>query len=81
MATGLGTHKEKKRGVDIHVQAAGSQICMHRDDTKLSPPAFMDLFTHKLVLVTSPLIGVCGFWLFLSGFVCFFVSWFFAGFS
>ena len=33
-------------------------LCMFRDDTKLSPPAFMDLFTHKLVLVTSPLFGV-----------------------
>ena len=29
VATGLGTHKEKKGGVDIHVQAAGSQICLH----------------------------------------------------
>jgi len=38
----------------------------------------MDFFTHTLVLVTSPLIGVCSFWLFVSGFVCFFVSWFFA---
>jgi len=56
-------------------------LCMFRDDTKLSPPAFMDLFTHKLVLVMSPLFGVCGFWLFVSGFVCCFVSWCFAGFS
>ena len=38
-----------------------------------SPPAFMDLFTHKLVLVTSPLFDVGGFWLFVSGFVCLFV--------
>ena len=29
VATGLGTHKEKKVWVDIHVQAAGSQICLH----------------------------------------------------
>jgi len=56
-------------------------LCMFRDDTELSPSAFMDLFTHKLVLVTSPLFGVCGFWLFVSGFVCLFVSCCFAGFS
>ena len=49
-------------------------LCMFRDDTKLSPPAFMDLFTHKLVLVTSPLFGVCGFWLFVFGFVCLFLG-------
>ena len=55
-------------------------LCMFRDDTELSPSAFMDLFTHKLVLVTSPLFGVCGFWLFVSGFVCLFVSCCFAGF-
>ena len=29
VATGLGTHKEKKVWVDIHVQATGSQICLH----------------------------------------------------
>ena len=29
VATGLGTHKEKKVWVDIHVQAARSQICLH----------------------------------------------------
>ena len=29
VATGLGTYKEKKVWVDIHVQAAGSQICLH----------------------------------------------------
>ena len=29
VATGLGTHKEKKVSVDIQVQAAGSQICLH----------------------------------------------------
>ena len=28
VASGLGTHKEKKVCVDIHVQAAGSQICL-----------------------------------------------------
>ena len=28
IASGLGTHKEKKVCVDIHVQAAGSQICL-----------------------------------------------------
>ena len=28
VASGLGTHKEKKVCVDIHVQAAGSQICV-----------------------------------------------------
>ena len=28
VATGLGTHKEKKVCVDIHVQGAGSQICV-----------------------------------------------------
>ena len=41
---------------------------MFRDDTKLSPPAFMDLFTHKLVLVTSPLFGVGGFLVVCFGF-------------
>ena len=25
-------------------------LCMFRDDTKLSPPAFMDLFTHNWYL-------------------------------
>ena len=34
-------------------------LCMHRDDTKLSPVALIVFFTHKLVLVTSLLIGVC----------------------
>ena len=63
------------------IMAHKMSLCMLRDDTKLSPPAFMDLFTHELVLVTSPLIGVCGFWLFVSGFVCLFVSWCFAGVS
>ena len=33
--------------------------------------ASMDLFTHTLVLVTAPLIGVCRFCLFVFGFVCF----------
>ena len=28
VASGLGTHNEKKVCVDIHVQAAGSQICL-----------------------------------------------------
>ena len=28
VASGLGTHKEKKVCVNIHVQAAGSQICL-----------------------------------------------------
>ena len=28
VTSGLGTHKEKKVCVDIHVQAAGSQICL-----------------------------------------------------
>ena len=28
VASGLGTHKEKQVCVDIHVQAAGSQICL-----------------------------------------------------
>ena len=56
-------------------------LCMFRDDTKLSPPAFMDLFTHKLVLVTSPLFGVGGFLVVCFGFCllfCFLV--FFRGF-
>ena len=43
-------------------------LCMFRDDTKLSPPAFMDLFTHKLVLVMSPLFGVGGFLVVCFGF-------------
>ena len=47
-------------------------ICMRRDDTKLSPLALIDLFTHKLVTVTSLLCGCVVVLLFVCVvFVCF----------
>ena len=36
---------------------------------------FLDLFPHKLVLVTSPLFCVGGFWLFVLVFVFFFLTY------
>ena len=44
-------------------------ICMRRDDTKLSSLAPIDLFHHKLVTVTSLLVGLC---LFVFCACCFF---------
>ena len=51
VASGLGTHKEKKVCVDIHVQAAGSQICLQNicGQQRNSPMAdhFWVLWTPK----------------------------------
>ena len=53
VATGLGTHKEKKVWVDIHVQAAGSQICLHnmcgqqRNSPMADPHFWVQIWTPK----------------------------------
>ena len=47
VASGLGTHKEKKICVDIHVQAAGSQICLQnicgqQRNSPMADPIFVE---------------------------------------
>ena len=70
VASGLGTHKEKKVCVDIHVQAAGSQICLQnicgqQRNSLMADPIFGSkygcLFWTDVVdtLPRSGLVGWC----------------------
>ena len=49
VASGLGTHKEKKVCVDIHVQAAGSQICLQNICGQQRNSPMAPIFDHIFI--------------------------------
>ena len=63
VASGLGTHKEKKVCVDIHVQAAGLQICLQnicgqQRNSPMAGPELDHMFIPSFRSLLGPRFGV-----------------------